>query len=674
MLRAYLQKTSIRNLCLILVLVFVLAPFEVLALTDDDCMDCHSEPGATAKKNGETLSLYVDLEVFKKSLHGENGCISCHVEAGVDGDEHPFPMTRVNCGSCHDDVAAVYAGSLHGKAVAANDPFAPYCSECHGKHDILSHTDKKSSTYVMNIPFTCGRCHREGTAMTKSHDIAKHNILENYSMSIHGEGLLRKGLTVTAVCSSCHTAHNVLPHTDPASTISRANVSKTCMKCHANIEAAHTKIIRGELWEKEPHKVPACVECHGPHKARRVLYEDSLNDKFCLRCHSNPELKKILANGEEKSLFVDVNEFEQSIHQKKRIACVKCHVNVKFNHEDPDKPVCEVSSDSPVDCSICHADQVKLYEKSTHGKLVAKNDPNAPDCSTCHGTHGIRPRTDSESTTFARNIPDLCATCHREGEKAAIRYKGVQRDIIKHYKMSIHGKGLAESGLMVSATCTNCHTSHSVLPASDPESSINKENVKNTCGQCHLGIAEKFGNSIHSSKVNKTDKKLPVCNDCHTSHDIRRVDKASFRSLILEECGTCHEHETETYFDTYHGKASLLSGGEKTAKCSDCHGSHDILPAYYTKSKLHRNNVVETCRPCHPGSNRKFTGYLTHATHHDREKYPYLFYTFWSMTGLLVGTFVFFGLHTLFWIPRSFRERFKRRRQHSREKLFDKDE
>ena len=144
---------------------------------------------------------------------------------------------------------------------------------------------------------------------------------------------------------------------------------------------------------------------------------------------------------------------------------------------------------------------------------------------------------------------------------------------------------------------------------------------------------------------------------------------ASFRSLILEECGTCHERETETYFDTYHGKVSLLTGGEKTAKCSDCHGSHDILPAFYSRSNLHRNNVVETCRKCHPGSNRKFTGYLTHATHHDRDKYPYLFYTFWAMTFLLVGTFVFFGLHTMFWIPRSFRERFKRRRQHSREKL-----
>jgi predicted CXXCH cytochrome family protein len=631
------------------------------AMTDEDCMECHSDEEMTTEKNGKEISLFVDEALYGDSVHAENSCVSCHEEADVECDEHPFPMSSVDCGNCHDDVAEVYANSLHGQAVANNDPFAPYCSSCHGKHDILPPTDKRSRTYILNIPFMCGSCHQEGSAMTKTHDIPKHNILEHYSMSIHGEGLLRKGLTVTAVCSSCHTNHNVLPHTDPNSTISRQNVVKTCMKCHANIEDAHVKIVRGELWEKEPHKVPACVECHGPHKARRVLYEDSLNDNFCLRCHNNPELKKILANGEEKSLYVNIDDFRHSIHRDKKIACVKCHVNVDHNNN----PVCVNSG--PVDCSICHADQVKLYEKSTHGMLAAKNDPNAPKCTDCHGGHNIMAKAISDSPIFARNVPDLCARCHREGEKAAVKYQGKEHEIIKHYKMSIHGKGLAESGLLVSATCTNCHTAHSMLPTSNPDSSVNRAKIVDTCATCHLGIAEKLRQSIHSAAINKTDKKLPVCNDCHTSHTIKRVDKASFRSLILEECGTCHEHETETYFDTYHGKVSLLSGGEKSAKCSDCHGSHDILPAYYTKSRLHRNNVVETCKTCHPNSNRKFTGYLTHATHHDREKYPYLFYTFWAMSGLLIGTFAFFGLHTLFWIPRSFRERFKRRREHSRE-------
>ena len=69
-------------------------------------------------------------------------------------------------------------------------------------HDMLSHTDQRSRTRIMNIPFLCGECHHEGTPVSRTHDIPQDRILENYSMSIHGEGLYRQGLTVTAVCTS----------------------------------------------------------------------------------------------------------------------------------------------------------------------------------------------------------------------------------------------------------------------------------------------------------------------------------------------------------------------------------------------------------------------------------------------------------------------------------------
>lgn len=654
------------GLTYIFILALMLCSQDVYAIGEDDCMDCHSDSALTMEKNGAPVSLFVDEESFKGTVHAENGCLSCHPEAEGDADEHPSPMPPVHCGNCHDQVSDLYLKSLHGQALQENDPYAPACHSCHTKHTILPVNDIRSSAYVLNIPLTCGKCHQEGSDMTRTHDIPKKNILENYSMSIHGEGLFRKGLTVTAVCTSCHTSHSVLPHTDPNSTINRQNVTKTCMKCHANIEQVHVKIVRGEIWEKEPHKIPVCVECHGPHKARRVLYEDSMNDRYCMSCHGNRELTKINEDGSERSLYVDTREMQGSVHKEKRISCAKCHVNI--SHES--NPVCKDTG--PVDCSICHADQSSLYNASVHGVMLAKYDPDAPTCTTCHGEHGILPKNDSTSPIFTRNVPALCAQCHRDGEKAANRYKGEEHAIIKHYSESIHGKGLSESGLLVSATCTSCHTAHSILPTKNVHSSVNDKNILATCAQCHLGIAEQFEKSIHSPKVANTDKELPKCNTCHTSHTIKRVEKASFRSLILQECGNCHQHETDAYFDTYHGKASLLSGGEKTAKCSDCHGSHNILPPYYAQSSLSRANVVETCRKCHPDSNRKFTGYLTHATHHDRDKYPYLFYTFWAMTALLIGTFTFFGLHTLFWIPRSFRERFKRRRQYSHEKISDK--
>jgi hypothetical protein len=68
---------------------------------------------------------------------------------------------------------------------------------------------------------------------------------------------------------------------------------------------------------------------------------------------------------------------------------------------------------------------------------------------------------------------------------------------------------------------------------------------------------------------------------------------------------------------------------------------------------LSRANVVGTCQKCHHDATRRFAGYLTHATHHDPKKYPFLFYTFWSMTILLCGTFLVSWVHTLLWLPRA---------------------
>ncbi|MBU0755626.1 MAG: cytochrome C, partial [Planctomycetes bacterium] len=125
-----------------------------------------------------------------------------------------------------------------------------------------------------------------------------------------------------------------------------------------------------------------------------------------------------------------------------------------------------------------------------------------------------------------------------------------------------------------------------------------------------------------------------------------------FKLGIIEKCGRCHEEVTETYFDTFHGKVSKL-GEQATAKCYHCHGAHDVLPVSNPKSHLSRENIVETCRQCHEGAHRRFAGYLTHATHHNKDKYPYLFYSFWGMTILLIGTLGVAGLHTLLWFLRS---------------------
>jgi len=366
-----------------------------------------------------------------------------------------------------------------------------------------------------------------------------------------------------------------------------------------------------------------------------------------MSCHSKPDLHKTV-NGKKISLYVDINQLRESVHGVN--SCIKCHTNVSASR----KPVCRNSG--KVDCSMCHAEQALDYQLSQHGKFHARGNPIAPYCTDCHGVHGMKSKDDLASPTFSRNIPDLCGRCHREGQKAAVEYKGPEHEIIKNYTMSIHGKGLLQSGLMVTATCVSCHTAHREMPKDNPLSTVNKNNIAKTCAQCHLGIYEQYRRSVHSPEITKTDKALPACNDCHLSHTIKRVDLGSFRQQILDQCGKCHQAVAETYFATFHGKVSKL-GAAKAAKCYDCHGSHNILPPSNPESTLSYANVINTCKKCHPNSNRKFVGYLTHATHHNKAKYPYLHYSFWFMMILLAGTFGVFGIHTLLWLPRAIYER-----------------
>jgi predicted CXXCH cytochrome family protein len=615
-----------------------------------ECLACHAEKSLTAMRGARTVSLYVDEKSVAGSVHGSLSCVSCH--AALQGKElpHESPLAHVDCGQCHTVEQEQHAQSLHGKAIARRDPLAPRCADCHGTHEILRVRDPRSAVAPQRIPFVCGKCHREGTPVAVQRTIHQSKILENYSESIHGEALLKKGLVVTATCASCHTAHMILPHTDPRSSIARRNITKTCTTCHAQIEEVHRKVIRGELWEKQAHVLPACVDCHQPHKVRKVFYSQGMADSDCMRCHGEESLTSS-HNG--RSLFVNQEEIRASRHTK--IACSQCHAEVNASRRRP----CETIT-KKVECAGCHAEVGQEYQKSTHGTLLAQADPNAPDCKECHGTHGVAGRRQSASPIFPTNIPGLCARCHREGKKAAVRYTGTEHQIIEHYTESIHGKGLLKSGLTVTATCTDCHTAHGVLPMRDSSSSVNPRNVPSTCGRCHHGIEEKFASSVHVQMIGKTEKELPVCNDCHSAHTVRRADSEGFKLEIMTQCGRCHEEIAKTYFDTYHGKVSQL-GYTKTAKCYDCHGAHDILPPSDIRSHLSHDNVVATCQKCHPGANRQFAGYLSHATHHDPKKYPYLFYTFWGMTGLLVGTFVLSGLHTILWLPRALQMRRQRK-------------
>ncbi len=624
------------------------------AQSNDDCAMCHDDPTLTTFRRGREVSRYIPAGILEQSVHSYLECVSCHTDAAVEDFPHPDTLKTVNCGECHDTEMDDFLGGVHGMAFQRNDRNSPDCAECHGTHRIKSSSDPQSKTYKMNIPVLCGSCHQEGSPVSRSYNINERNIVENYSQGIHGKGLFQSGLVVTATCNNCHGNHRILPHTNLNSSVSPKNIASTCMQCHARIEDVHVKVINKELWEKKPGAIPACTDCHPPHKVEMKNILETLTDKTCLSCHDNEDLH-MMKDGEVVSLDVDVDVLAKSAHNN--ITCVKCHSDVTANHSRP----CDTAG--KVDCSNCHAGEADIYFSSGHGEAYFNKQPYAPYCTDCHGTHFVQRKEEETSPVFRSSIPILCGECHRANAKALVGTDLLEVDAFLDYSTSVHGKSLEEKGLLSTAVCTDCHTTHFMLKESDPRSSVNPANVASTCGKCHKGIYDEYRVSDHAFKPANGELEYPTCETCHTAHMISEVHDDKFMSEITAQCGQCHTELAETYLETYHGKVYQL-GYMQAARCSDCHGAHSIYRMDNPKSSISPRNIVGTCKKCHVDANMKFTGYLTHATHYDKSNFPWLYYTFWAMTGLLFSVFAFFGLHTLLWLPRSLGAMIKRQKHH----------
>ncbi|MBI4464681.1 MAG: hypothetical protein HY647_08260 [Acidobacteria bacterium] len=359
----------------------------------------------------------------------------------------------------------------------------------------------------------------------------------------------------------------------------------------------------------------------------------------CLDCHGMANLDE-----QRPELTIPVQDFEQSVHAL--LGCSGCHSDVG---EFPHGPV------APPQCNVCHDGETAEFNASVHGQALARGDRDVPSCQGCHGSaHATKPVQDTTSPVFHLNLPRTCGTCHGDPELA--RRHGIP--IINAYQLymdSIHGRAVAQSGLLVAANCSSCHGSHGILPKNNPASKVYRTTVPTTCGVCHAGILPVYSESVHGMSLAAGDTKAPVCTDCHTAHEIARVEAESWKLDIIRECGSCHEESLRTYRDTFHGQVTAL-GFTRVARCSDCHGAHDILPASDEKSLVSATNRVATCQKCHPRATESFARFSPHADPKNREKNPGLYYSAQFMNLLLMGVFLFFGVHTGLWLVRSLME------------------
>jgi hypothetical protein len=279
----------------------VLAPCLSFGQAVNSCLDCHSaQPGR----------LEVTPETFSQDIHPQKGmtCVSCH-----GGDASSYDP----------DQAMGRKAGFKGK---------------------IDHRQ---------VPELCASCHSNPTYMKQFNPSLRTDQLDQYHTSMHGKRLAAGDIKV-AVCTDCHSVHDLRPPSDPRSTVNPVNVAKTCSRCHS--DAAYMKqygiptdqfanystsvhheamVVRGDL------SAPTCTTCHGNHGA------------------VPPGVDKV-----------------QNV------------------------------------CANCHAFQAQMYQKSTHSK--AFQDRSLPGCVVCHSDHGIHLPSDAMLGTGPSGV---CMRCHAPGDR-----------------------------------------------------------------------------------------------------------------------------------------------------------------------------------------------------------------------------------------------------------------
>lgn len=284
-----------------------------LSISDEVCLECHGQPGLTMElADGDTVELYVPAEAHINSVHGELG-YAC-VQCHTDVGEYPHPEFQAD-----------------------------------------NHRDM-----TLQLNATCERCHQSQFELAQD--------------SVHAAALAEGNLEA-AVCSDCHTSHDVRRLTDPQTgellPDARSWIPQTCARCHSQIYDKYLESVHGSALIGEGNQdVPTCIDCHGVHNIEDpTTAQFRLNSpQMCAGCHTDPQI---------------MNKYGIS------------------------------------------TDVLDTYVADFHGTSIVLFDPKTPDaeinkpvCFDCHGVHDIARGDDPQKgLQVKQNILRRCQVCHPDADE-----------------------------------------------------------------------------------------------------------------------------------------------------------------------------------------------------------------------------------------------------------------
>jgi hypothetical protein len=233
----------------------------------------------------------------------------------------------------------------------------------------------------------------------------------------------------------------------------------SCVSCHTDYQDEMKASVHSR------HDV-TCHDCHGgdPSQDDQALAMSKeagflgVPDKLqiaekCGSCHANVEVMNFYGVPTDQ-----LARYKTSVHGKRLFndndmqvaVCSDCHgYHDILPIADPQSSV--YPTNVPTTCTRCHDDEkrmapyklktgiYKTYAASVHGQaLLEKKDISAPNCASCHGSHGAVP-------PGVKDVSTTCGKCH-VNEK-------------KYFLESPHAEA-AKAGKF--SECVSCHGNHGV--------------------------------------------------------------------------------------------------------------------------------------------------------------------------------------------------------------------
>ena len=285
-----------------------------------------------------------------------------------------------------------------------------------------------------------------------------------------------------------------------------------CTSCHGGnsaaltVEGAHGAGFRGKPARRS---IPAlCASCHAD--VARMRFYNLPSDQYALYQLSYHGMK--LAKGDE-SVAV----------------CTDCHgVHEIRKPEDPKSQV--FGRNIPGTCGKCHGDAafrkrhglkqdpVSDYKAGVHGKAyLSGDDPSAPDCTRCHGSHGATP-------PGVGDVEKVCGQCHLKTRT--------------YFLASPHKEAMDQAGQPECAACHNSHKTQAVPPAEFAASCLGCHDKGDKEYRVGLTLARMKDDA--ASEIEKADKWVAQAAAIPLYVDDYRSRLQDARTALLEAAPVTH--------------------------------------------------------------------------------------------------------------------------------------